>query len=175
MPSDFRASTRSNSLRRDNTPDKNTRDRGEIGLNYGPCGSDESKIAERAIKSEDLPSYLGGAVFQNGSACFRLHVRHSAGEAEGGGRERGGGCGGCRNPGMLLVSHGEGKKQHMGTIRENQRQRRFSCSNCATGSSCVRDRKREMPPDYGVLLRRLHGSSAKSMFVQCDQVHINHP
>lgn len=98
------------SLRRYNTSDKNTRDREGIGLNYGPRGPDQSKIAERAIKSEDLPSYLGGAVFQNGSACFRLHVRHSAGEGRGG-------CGGCRNPGMLLVSHREGKKQHVGTIR----------------------------------------------------------
>lgn len=105
-PSDFRALTRSNSLRRHNTPDKNTRDRGEIGLNYGPCGTDASEKAEMAIESKDLPSYLGGAVFQNGSACFRLHVGHSAGEAA-----EGEGCCRCRcrcgcfNPGMLLISH----------------------------------------------------------------------
>lgn len=92
-PSDFRASTLANSLSRYNTPDKNTRDRGGIDLNCGPCGSDESKIAERAIKSEDLPSYLGGAVFQNGSVCFRLHVGHSAREAAEGGRDGGGGGG----------------------------------------------------------------------------------
>lgn len=67
-------------------PTKNTRDRGEIGPNYGPGGSDERKTAERAIESKDLPSYLGGAAFQNGSACFRLHVGHSAWRGCGGGR-----------------------------------------------------------------------------------------
>lgn len=128
-PSDFRASTRSNSLRRYNIPDKNTRDRGGIGLKYGPCGSDESKIAEMAIKSEDLPSYLGGAVFQNGSACFRLHVRHSAGEAaEGrgeGGREKGGGL---PQPGDA-AGFLQGREKNSTWDRfghENQRPRRFS-------------------------------------------------
>lgn len=171
-PSDFRASTRSNRLLRYNTPDKNTRDRGGIGLNYGPWGSDESKIAERAIKSEDLPSYLGGALFQNGSACFRLHVRHSAGEAAEGGRERGGGCCGCHNPGMLLVSHREGDKRHMGAIRAPKAApasfQLNRSSNRSTGFRCVRDRKRKLLSDYGILLVRLHGSSATLMFVQCD-------
>lgn len=138
--SDFRASTRSNSLGRHNTPDKNTRDRGEIGLNYGPCGIDGSKKAERAIESKDLPSYLGGAVFQNGSACFRLHVGHSAGEAAEG---EGCCCGGCRcccNPRMLLISHRKtthgndsSRTNSLITVSVQQRQKRVP-SSCGTGS-----------------------------------------
>lgn len=140
-PSDFRASTRSNSLRRHNTPDKKTQDRGEINLNCGPCGTDESKKAERASESKDLPSYLGGAVFQNGSACFRLHVGHSAGEAaEGEGCCGGGGCG-C-NPGMLLISHrktthgndSSQKKSRSGFSSAGAAKEQQVPSSCGTGS-----------------------------------------
>lgn len=131
--SDFRASTRSYSLRRHNTPDKNTRDCGEIGLNYGLCGIDESKKAERAIESKDLPSYLSGAVFQNGSACFRLHVGHSAGEAA-----EGEGCC-CCNPGMLLISHrktthgNDSSKKNSLSSTEAAKEQQLP-SSCGTGS-----------------------------------------
>lgn len=74
-------------------------------------------------------------MFQNGSACFRLHVRHSAGVAAGGGRgERGGdGGGGCSNPGMLLVTPRGGKNSTWERSgHQNQRQRRFRWTEAAT-------------------------------------------
>lgn len=50
------------------------------------CLVEDNPTVNNAGEQVGLPSYLSGAVFQNGSACFRLSVGHTAGEAEEGGR-----------------------------------------------------------------------------------------
>lgn len=166
--SDFRASTRSNSLRRYNTTDKNTRDRGEIGPNYGPGGSDERKTAERAIESKDLPSYLGGAAFQNGSACFRLHVGHSAWRGCGGGRAAAVGAAAAaatRGCCSFLAEKKENNNTWNRFKQEKQPRSGFSSirgSRRATGSFFLRDRW------WNSLL---HRSRATLLFMQREKLH----